>query len=117
MDHALGFDPALPELPLLFDLDAVARLFEERWPGRSDTGAPPVDVRRCRLQDVKYRPSRSCVTVYELLVEQPGAQPTPTIGVIELGPDGPALRLYDEDPKLPWLAEARDPIAMGQRFG
>jgi hypothetical protein len=101
MDHALGFDPALPELPLLFDLDAVARLFEQRWPGRGGTHTAAVQVRRCRLQDVKYRPSRGCVT----------------IGVIELGPDGPALRLYDEDPQLPWLAEARDPIAMGQRFG
>jgi hypothetical protein len=117
MDHALGFDPALPELPLPFDLNAVARLFEQRWPGRGSTGDQPLTVRRCRLQDVKYRPSRGCVTVYELLVEQPGGQPTPTIGVIELGPGGPALRLYDEDPQLPWLAEARDPAAMGRRFG
>ena len=116
MTYELSFDSSLPDLPLVLDLDAVARLFERRWPGRGKTSAAPVTVRRCRLQDVKYRPAQGCVAVYELLIEGPAAAPSLTIGVLELSGAGVALRLYDEDPRLPWLAEARDPVAMGQRF-
>ena len=111
MDQQLTFDPQLPDLPLVFELDAVARLFEQRWPGPGQ-----VAIRTRRLQDVKYRPAERCVAVYELLVEQPGTPPWPTIGVVAIGPDGPALRLFDADPQLPGLARAADPAEMRARF-
>src|SRR6266446_3156801 len=34
----LGLDRGLPELAAAFDLPAVSRLYEERWPGRAPAG-------------------------------------------------------------------------------
>lgn len=116
MDQRFDFDPQLPDLPLAFDLDAVARLFAERWPDPQEAALPPPRVLSCRLQDVKYRPAARCVTVYELQAERPGGAPWRTIGVLEIGPEGPAHRIYHDDPRLPWLATARDPQAMRERF-
>lgn len=116
MDQRFDFDPQLPDLPLAFDLDAVAQLFAERWPDPQDAALAPPRVLSCRLQDVKYRPAARCVTVYELAVERPGGAPWRTIGVLEIGPQGPAHRIYHDDPRLPWLATARDPQAMRERF-
>src|SRR2546423_12460470 len=115
MDHSFDFDPQLPALPLAFDRAAVARLFEERWPGPPATDAP-IKIASCQLQDTKYQPSARCVTTYRLLVERPGGAPWQTIGVVEIGPTGPAHRLYDDDLRLPWLAAACDPAAMRERF-
>jgi hypothetical protein len=108
------FDPQLPALPLAFDRDAVAQLFAEHWP--ESQGGTPVTIRSCRLQDTKYQPATRCVTTYELLVERPGRAPQQTIGVLEITPAGPAHRLYDDDPRLPWLAAATDSAGMRERF-
>lgn len=114
MVQQFDFDPQLPALPLAFDRDAVARLFAEHWP--EPQAGEPATIRSCRLQDTKYQPATRCVTTYELLVERPGGTPRQTIGVLEIRPTGPAHRLYDDDPKLPWLAAANDPAGMRERF-
>lgn len=116
MDQRFDFDPQLPALPLAFDLGAVARLFEERWPGTADSAGRPEAIVRCSLQDTKYQPARRCVTTYRLLAEQPGASPRQTIGVIEITPEGAAHRLYTDDPALPWLVPMADPAAVRERF-
>ncbi len=114
MDKPFGFDPQLPDLALAFDRDAVARLFERQWPGRDDGGPPRIT--KVKSQDIKYQPGVRCVTTYELLAERDGAPPQRTLGVVEIRPDGVAHRLYDDDPRLPWLADAVDAVAMHQRF-
>jgi hypothetical protein len=113
MDPRFDFDPELPALPLAFDQAAVARLFAEQWPRAGDA---PITITRCKPQDVKYQPSKRCVGTYALTVERPGAAPEPTIGVLEITPDGPRHRLYDDDPRLPWLAGATDATGMRARF-
>src|SRR5262245_53866607 len=112
MDNPYGFDLQLPDLALAFDRDAVARLFEQRWPG---PGEPP-RITRVKPQDTKYQPGRRCVTTYELSAERAGAAPQRTIGVVEVASQGVALRLYDDDPHLPWLASAIDASGMRDRF-
>jgi hypothetical protein len=112
MDSPYTFDSQLPDLAQAFDRDAVARLFEQRWPG---PGAPP-RISRVKPQDTKYQPGRRCVTTYELLAERADHAPQRTIGVVDVTPEGIALRLYDDDPRLPWLAAAVDPAAMRDRF-
>jgi len=111
MDHSLDFDPQLPDLALAFDRAAVARLFAERWPG---PGSPPAIV-GVKPQDTKYQPSQRLVTTYELLTER-GAARERTFGVAEITPGGVALRLYDRDTRLPWLADAVDAEGMRRRF-
>ncbi|MFL5806532.1 MAG: hypothetical protein ACJ8CR_32995 [Roseiflexaceae bacterium] len=113
MASTFDFDPQLPELALAFDRDAVARLFERQWPGRD--GGPP-HITKVKPQDTKYQPGKRCVTTYELLAERAGAAPQRTLGVVEITPDGVAHRLYDDDPRLPWLADAVDITAIRQRF-
>jgi hypothetical protein len=110
MDNPYAFDPQLPDLALAFDRDAVARLFEQRWPGE------PPRISKVKPQDTKYQPGRRCVTTYELLAERERHTPLRTIGVVEVTPEGIALRLYDDDPRLPWLAAAVDPAGMRNRF-
>jgi hypothetical protein len=112
MDDPYAFDSQLPDLALAFDRDGVARLFEQRWPG---PGHPP-RVSNVKPQDTKYQPGRRCVTTYQLLAERAGSPPQPTIGVVEVTPQGLGLRLYDDDPRLPWLAAAADTAAMRERF-
>jgi hypothetical protein len=114
MSHSFDFDPQLPALPLAFDLAAVSRLFAEQWP-RAESG--PVEIAKCKPQDTKYQPGRRCTTTYALTVARPEELEEPTIGVLEITPSGPAHRLYDDDPKLPWLALATNPLAMRERFG
>jgi Phosphotransferase enzyme family len=114
MNHTFDFDPRLPELPLAFDLAAVARLFTEQWP-RAEVGT--VEITKCKAQDTKYQPGRRCTTTYTLAVARPGLPTEATIGVLEITPAGPAHRLYDDDPQLPWLALATDPLVMSERFG
>ncbi|GIV96818.1 MAG: hypothetical protein KatS3mg057_1475 [Herpetosiphonaceae bacterium] len=117
MEYRLDFDPQLPMLALAFDLDAVARLFEQRWPRTSEHSAgAPLTIERCRLQDVKYQPGVRCVTTYELLAEEPGAGRRQTIGVLEISPAGAEHRLFDADPQLPWLVAASHAGEMRGRF-
>lgn len=111
MTELLGFDPLLPDLPLVHDLAAVGRLFEGRW----EAEGRPAQVRSAKLQDVKYQPGRRCVATYALGTEGAGGD-WQTIGVVELTPDGPACRLYDDDPQLPAIREAADPARMAPRF-
>jgi hypothetical protein len=109
LDHPFHFDPALPDLPVAFDPGAVTRLFAAH-------GSGGATLRAGRLQDVKYQPGARCVATYELLVDQGGVPPRPTIGVVEITPGGPAARLFVDDPALPWLAPAMDPAGMRARF-
>jgi aminoglycoside phosphotransferase (APT) family kinase protein len=51
-----------------------------------------------------------------LQVERPGGAPWRTIGVVAVEPEGLAHRLFDADPRLPWLAGAASPEAMHERF-
>ena len=80
MEYRFDFNDQLPDLPIAFDLDAVAQLFQEKviGPGRT------VTVRK--LQDAKYAPSRRCVTTYEMEIETPGSAPISTIGAVEFTP-------------------------------
>jgi aminoglycoside phosphotransferase (APT) family kinase protein len=116
MDTRFDFDDQLPELPTAFDLEAISELFTGCWPGQPQVTGMPTAVRVERIQDIKYKPAERCVLTYELQVEQPGGAAWPTIGVVETLPQGIAHRLFDADPKLPWLALAIDPQGMRSRF-
>jgi hypothetical protein len=113
MASAFNFDAQLPALPLAFDLDAVARLFAEQWPR---AGQRPDAITKVKAQDVKYQPGARCVCTYALAAERAGARLDSTIGVLEITPAGPSHRLYDDDPRLPWLALAADAEGMRARF-
>ncbi len=116
MDYRFDFDDQLPDLPTAFDLEAVSEIFTQKWPGHPDFAGTPEIVKVDRLQDVKYRPAEKCVTTYELQVEHPDVLPWQTIGVLEIMPQGVIHRLYDADPKLPWLPTVADPEDMLPRF-
>lgn len=112
MSQTFSFDPQLPDLPLAFDLAALARRFAARWPAADG----PVSISTIKLQDTKYQPHARCVSTYALTVERPGRPAFATIGVLEITPAGAADRLYSDDPRLPWLAAATDPAAMCVHF-
>ena len=116
MEYRFDFDENLPDLPTAFDLEAIEELFNQRWPGHPAVTGYPVRVKVERLQDIKYRPMEWCVTTYEIQVDQPGRPTWPTIGVVEIRPEGITHRLFDADPKLPWLAQASDTNLMRARF-
>ncbi len=116
MDYRFDFDEQLPDLPVAFDLEAVSQLFEERWPAHREFTGQPRHVRAARIQDIKYYPSQRCVITYELQVERPDGKPWESIGVVEITSDGLSHRLFDADAKLPWLAQAVDPIDIRRRF-
>src|SRR5216117_2576986 len=101
-----GIDPGLPQLAAAFDLAAVSRLYEERWPGRAQPG---LRVRARKVHDVEYQPSARCVVTHELTLERGSDEPAETIGVADVRPAGLGLRVFHEDPDLPWLADAADP--------
>src|SRR5947209_636665 len=105
-DWYLGFDRGLPQLAAAFDLPAVSRLYEERWPGRAQAG---LGVRARKVHDVEYQPSARCVVAHELTLQRGGDEPVETIGVVEVRPAGLGLRVFHEDPDLPSLADAADP--------
>ncbi len=115
MEYRFDFDDALPDLPLAFDLDEVTQLFEQRLKPLLNPGGPPGMVRVVRLQDLKYQPSRRCVTTYVIAVEPPGEPAWQTIGVLEFLPEGVVSRLYSSDPLMP-LDRAIDPENMRQHF-
>lgn len=110
MEYRFDFDDQLPDLPIAFDLDAVAQTFQEKLYG------PNSEVAVRKLQDAKYHPAKRCVTTYEMEVKLPDAPLDQTIGVMEFTPDGVAPRHYLNDPRMPWLLTATDPDEMLRRF-
>ena len=114
MDYRFDFDDQLPDLPIAFDFEEVANLFEREVFNSSQKPAGKVNVKK--LQDVKYRPSERCVTTYELIVGKPESSPERTIGVLEFTPDGILPRLYTADDRLPWLTLATDLNHMQRLF-
>jgi hypothetical protein len=113
MEHPLDFDPQLPDLRLAFDRDSVIRQFEQHWP---PTAPAPRKIHSCRLRDTKYQPATRCLATYDLALELVDGSMRQTIGVVEVNPAGLAHRLYNDDPKLPWLIPAADPAGMRDRF-
>ena len=114
MEHRFDFDDQLPDLPLAFDFDKVAELFEREVFNSLQEPAGHASVKK--LQDVKYKPSQRCVTTYELIVGNPDGSPERTIGVLEFTPKGVLPRLYTADERLPWLALATDMNHMRRLF-
>jgi hypothetical protein len=114
MEYRFDFDDQLPDLPIAFDFEKVAELFERGMFNSSQKPAVKVNVKK--LQDVKYRPSERCVTTYELIVEKPESSPERTIGVLEFTPEGVLPRLYTADDRLPWLTMATDLTHMQRLF-
>jgi aminoglycoside phosphotransferase (APT) family kinase protein len=110
MEYRFDFDDQLPDLPIAFDLDAVAQLFQEKLTG------PGTLVKVNKLQDAKYRPSTRCVATYEMVIDRQGQLPEQTIGVLEFTPDGVKPRHYLNDPRLPWLNMATDSEEMRKRI-
>ena len=113
MDRPLDFDPQLPDLRLAFDRGMVIQQFEQHWP---PTAPAPHKILSCRLRDTKYQPATRCLATYDLALELEDGSMRQTIGVVEVNPAGLAHRLYNDDPKLPWLIPAADPAGMCNRF-
>ena len=64
MEYRFDFDDQLPDLPIAFDFEEVAELFERKVFNSSQESMGTLNVKK--LQDVKYKPSQRCVTTYEL---------------------------------------------------
>jgi aminoglycoside phosphotransferase (APT) family kinase protein len=116
MEYRFDFDDQLPDLPIAFDFDEVADLFERKLfgPNSAQDQIGSLNVRK--LQDVKYKPSQRCVTTYDLIVGRQDGSPDRTIGVLEFTPEGVIPRIYTADDRLPWLARATDIEEMQRRF-
>ncbi len=114
MEYRFDFDDQLPDLPIAFDFDKVAELFERKVFNSSQDPVGHVNVKK--LQDVKYRPSQRCVTTYELIAVRPNSSPERTIGVLEFTPEGVLPRLYTADDRLPWLFQATSMNHMQRLF-
>jgi aminoglycoside phosphotransferase (APT) family kinase protein len=116
MEYRFDFDDQLPDLPIAFDFDEVASLFERKLFG---AGAPQEQtgvLNIKKMQDLKYRPSERCVSTYEMNVGKADGLPERTIGVLEFTPDGVLPRIYTADNQLPWLSLATDMDEMQRRF-
>jgi aminoglycoside phosphotransferase (APT) family kinase protein len=116
MEYRFDFDDQLPDLPVAFDFDEVADLFERKLFGPNSSQDPIGSLNVKKLQDVKYRPSNGCVTTYDLIVGKPDGVLERTIGVLEFTPEGVIPRLYTTDNRLPWLGMATDMNEMQRRF-
>ena len=116
MEYRFDFDDQLPDLPIAFDFEEVAELFERKVFAPNAERDPVGRVHVRKLQDVKYRPSERCVTTYELIVGRPDRAPERTIGVLEFTPEGVLPRLYTADDRLSWLSQATDLNEMQKRF-
>src|SRR5258706_1047476 len=116
MDYRFDFDDQLPDLPIAFDFDEVADLFERKLfvPNSAKDLVGILSIKK--LQDLKYRPSHRCVTTYEMIVGKADSSPERTIGVLEFTPEGLLPRLYPADDRLPWLSLATDMSEMQRRF-
>ena len=106
MSTCLDFDTVLPQLPLIDDQQEVARLLApELDPG-------DVEVRR---HDTKYEPGVRCVTGYE--VRGRGSDRADALhGALELTAGDVVAYPLTRDPRLPGLATALDPVAIGPRL-
>jgi aminoglycoside phosphotransferase (APT) family kinase protein len=116
MEYRFDFDDQLPDLPMAFDFDEVAELFERKLFGRTSAQDQAGIFRIKKLQDLKYRPSHRCVSTYELIVGKSDSSPQSTIGVLEFTPEGVLPRIYTADDRLPWLTLATDMNEMQKRF-
>jgi aminoglycoside phosphotransferase (APT) family kinase protein len=116
MEYRFDFDDQLPDLPIAFDFDEVADLFQRKLFGLNSSQGVTGKLNVRKLQDVKYRPSHRCVTTYDLIVGKEDSSPERTIGVLEFTPEGVMPRIYTADDRLPWLALATDMNEMQQRF-
>jgi aminoglycoside phosphotransferase (APT) family kinase protein len=116
MEYRFDFDDQLPDLPIAFDFDEVASLFERKLFG---TGTPQNQagvLHIKKMQDLKYRPSERCVSTYEMVVGKADSLPERTIGVLEFTRNGVLPRIYTADDRLPWLFLATDMDQMQKRF-
>src|SRR5687767_12894586 len=116
MEYRFDFDDQLPDLPIAFDFEEVADLFERKVFGPDSSQNPIGTINVRKLQDVKYKPHTRCVTTYDLIVGRPDSSPERTIGVLEFTPEGVIPRIYTADDRLPWLAKATDLNEMQKRF-
>src|SRR6266498_3005358 len=116
MEYRFDFDDQLPDLPMAFDFDEVADLFERKLfgPKTSQDLVGVLSIKK--LQDLKYRPSHRCVTTYEMIIGKADSSPERTIGVLEFTPEGVLPRIYTADDRLPWLSIATDMNEMQRRF-
>jgi len=116
MEYRFDFDDQLPDLPIAFDFDEVADLFQRKLFKLN----PPLDGANYlsvnKLQDLKYRPAHRCVTTYEMMVGKDDNSQERTIGVLEFTPEGVMPRIYTADDRLPWLTMATDMDNMQRRF-
>jgi aminoglycoside phosphotransferase (APT) family kinase protein len=116
MEYRFDFDDQLPDLPMAFDFDEVAGVFERKLFDVISPQDPASVLNIKKLQDLKYRPSQGCVTTYEMFVVKADSAPERTIGVLEFTPDGVLPRLYTADDRLPWLSRATDMYEMQRLF-
>src|ERR1043165_2526016 len=116
MEYRFDFDDQLPDLPIAFDFDEVADIFERKLFGQKSSDDLVGILRIKKLQAVKYRPSHRCVTTYDMIVGKADTPPERTIGVLEFTPDGVLPRIFTADDRLPWLAVAMDMNEMQRRF-
>jgi hypothetical protein len=105
-----ALDPALPSLPVAFDLDALARRFRELLREHEVSGL--LKLEDCRRTDTSYEPGVRCIATYELMGEGPSGVRARTFGVLQVDPSGAACRVLPDDPALPALASAMDEEVM-----
>jgi phosphotransferase family enzyme len=113
MPASPALDPALPALPLAFDLASLSSRFEgllERTRGQR------VAVRGCRRIDTRYEPGVRCVAAYELTGNDPSGAKVRTFGVLDVDPSGATHRVFPDDPELPGLVWAASSHTMHERL-
>jgi hypothetical protein len=106
-------DPALPALPLAFDMEALSRRFQEQW---ERAGGRRAAVGGCRRIDTTYVPGERCVATYEIIGEGPGGTKSRTFGVLNVDSSGATPRLFPDDPELPALSSAANADVMHERI-
>jgi hypothetical protein len=106
-------DPALPALPLAFDIEALSRRFQEQWERAGERHAA---VSGCRRIDTTYVPGERCVATYEITGEGPGGTKSRTFGVLNVDSSGATHRLFPDDPELPALSSAANADVMRERI-
>jgi hypothetical protein len=116
MEYRFDFDDRLPDLPIAFDFDEVAGIFEHKLQLSNSVQGLTGNLTIKKLQDVKYRPSHSCVTTYEIMIGKADGTSERTIGVLDFTPEGVMPRIFTADERLPWLTIAMDMNEMQKRF-
>jgi phosphotransferase family enzyme len=116
MEYRFDFDDQLPDMPIAFDFEEVADLFERKLHLSNSVQGPAGNLTIKKLQDVKYRTSHRCVTTYEIMIEKADGTSERTIGVLDFTPKGVLPRIFTADDHLPWLSIAMDMNEMQKRF-